>query len=151
MRKIALIYVLSILICCPLFASQIPAGQDAGSKIRDYIYEKKQKEDIKRITEPKPPSLDEVEIEALPDKRTSVYISKIIIQKDVYAKERVKEDELQKLIKEYENKTLSLEEMKVISAAIAQKSSNKKLKAYIPKQSFKDSLMYINLVLEEGL
>jgi hemolysin activation/secretion protein len=145
-RIVIIISVINIFICASLSAQQIPAGQDAGSTIKSYIDEKKQDEVLKRIREPRPPSLHEPEIEALPYKRTSVYISRIIIQQD----RGINEEELLGLTKGYEKKPLSLKEMKALASAITSLVTRHKLKAYIPNQPFTNGVMYINLVSEEG-
>jgi len=138
--------------CNLLFAAQIPRGQDAGSTLKDYTTTKQRAEAVKRLSEKRyaPPSLDEPEIKALPIKKDSIYISKILIQQDRFEEEHVKKEGLFNLIKEYENRNLSLEEMKSLASAITQKYADKNIKAYIPKQDFARNVLYINLVLDKS-
>ena len=49
-------------------------------------------------------------------------------------------------MKIYENKPLSLQQMKSLASVITQKFAQEKFRAYIPKQSFTDGTMYINLI-----
>jgi len=151
-KKIVVIYLIEILLCGSLFAAQIPTGQDAGSTVKEYTKEKQMESTFERLTTPKigPPALDEEEAEELPYGAESVHISKIIVQRDVLADNYVKEDELDSLVKGYENRTLSLQDMKELAKAITQKFADKGLKAYIPKQSFTGEVMYINLITEKN-
>jgi hemolysin activation/secretion protein len=115
--KIIFVYLLSIFLCGAVYAEQIPAGQDAGSTVRDYIDKKKQEKAVKRLAEPKLPSLEEIELEELPDEKTSIYIQKIRIQCDPFVK-GYKEGELSKLIEDYEDRILSLEEIKMLASIL---------------------------------
>ncbi|MCK4462717.1 MAG: hypothetical protein KAU58_00205 [Candidatus Omnitrophica bacterium] len=150
-KKIIAIYFINILLCPFLFAEQIPAGQDAGSVIKEYIKEKEEKKRIKRLIAPKikPPAPDEDEAEALPNNAESIYINKIMVQQNVYADDYLKKGEFNNLTKQYENRTLSLYEMKELAKTITQNLLNKELKAYVPKQSFAGDILYINLISEK--
>ena len=142
---------ITVFLCNSALAEKIPAGQDAGSTVKEYIEEKRQKELFTRLTSPKEelPALDEEEIERLPRNAKSLLITQIVVQQDVSLDDYVKEDELDSLTESYVNKTLSLYDMKELADAITQKFADKALKAYVPKQSFADGVMYINLVSEK--
>ncbi|KPK39383.1 MAG: hypothetical protein AMJ78_08585 [Omnitrophica WOR_2 bacterium SM23_29] len=152
LKKIIAVYLVEILLCGSLFAAQIPTGQDAGSTVKEYTKEKQRESTFERLTTPKigPPALDEEEAEELPYGAESVHINKIIVQRDVSIDDYVTEDELDSLVKDYENKTLSLQDMKELAKAITQEFADKGLKAYIPKQSFAGEVMYINLIPEKN-
>ncbi len=147
-KKIIAVYLAGLLLCPFLFAAQIPPGQDAGSTIEEYTKEKEREDIFIRLTTPKikPPALGEDEIEVLPNNAKSIYINKIIVQQDVLTDDYIKENEFNNLIKQYENRTLSLGDMKELAKTITQKFHSKKLKAYIPKQPFAGEILYINLV-----
>ena len=152
LKKIIAVYLVEILLCGSLFVAQIPTGQDAGSTVKEYTKEKQRESTFERLTTPKigPPALDEEEAEELPYGAESVHINKIIVQRDVSIDDYVTEDELDSLVKDYENKTLSLQDMKELAKAITQEFADKGLKAYIPKQSFAGEVMYINLIPEKN-
>ena len=70
-------------------------------------------------------------------------------KQDNFAKEQMKKENLFNLIKEYENRELSLKEMKSFASIITQRYADRNIKAYIPKQDFDGSVLYINLVSDK--
>jgi hemolysin activation/secretion protein len=151
MKKAVLIYFFNIFLCGSVFGLQIPPGQGAGSKIKDYLYQEKQDEAIKRIREQRSPLLDESEIKTLPYKKTAVYINEIIIQQDVFGEENIIEEigQLNVIIEQYKNKALTLKDMKGLAAFLTEHLADKGVRAYIPRQNFQNGYMYINLRPEE--
>ena len=147
MKKIMVICLAQLLLCSYLYAAQIPAGQDAGAAIKRYTVEKQKKNALKRLTtqETEPPAMDGEEAEGLPHGVEIIYISNIIIQQGPLVDDYIEEKEISSLIKRYENKNLSLQDMKQLAAALTDKFTSRNLKAYIPKQSFAGRVMYINL------
>ena len=138
-------------LCNSALAGQIPAGQDAGSTVKEYIEEKRQNKMLTRLTSPKKelPALDEDEIERLPGNAESLLITQVVVQQDVSLDDYVKEGELDSLTGLYVNNALSLYDMRQLANAITQTLADRELKAYVPKQSFADGVMYINLTSKE--
>ena len=151
MKKWLTICFTGIFLCGPVHAVEIPTGQDIGSTLKGYTEEKRQKKVIKRLSTPKvlPPALSELEITTLPVNVESVYIRKIVVQHDIFIEDSVEEQELRRLIKDYENSLLSIEDMKKVATFVTQTFANEGLKAYVPKQSFDYGVMYINLISEK--
>lgn len=140
------IFIYLLLLSNILFAAQIPPGQDVGSTMKEYEEEKQKEDMLKRLKEATPPRLDEKEIKRLPGNRKSIYISKIIVQGNILIDDYIKEDEIDSMIESYENRRLSLLDMKKIANIIKDKIADKRISSYIPRQSFTNGIMYINLV-----
>jgi|GEM_PF-5627955 hemolysin activation/secretion protein len=133
------------------YAAQIPQGQDAGSRLREYENEKMRetmKEEL-AAPKPRPPAVDEAPITALPDKAKAVFVSKTILQKAPGVNTPADEKALDELTTIHNNRMLSIEDMETLTDLITQFYADKKLKAYIPKQSFAGGVMYINIVTAE--
>lgn len=129
-------------------AEQIPAGQGVGESMRHYS-DTNRDEDIQekiRTKKTKRPRLDTPELQVLPQNMRSVRVAEIIIQHDLCIKPLISEDLLMRMNELYKNKELSLDEIKKIPGEFMVQLNDKGLKAYIPVQSFKDGIIYINLI-----
>ncbi len=148
MRSFFVVHILIMLLCQMVFAEQIPMGQSAGSALRGYAEEKQQEDIAQRLTEPKEraPSLDESELESLPQNAASVYINKVIIQSEAVVSKYIDKKDLNGLLRDYENRILTLRDMKILADVITQKIADERIRAYIPKQTFTSQNLYVNIV-----
>ena len=76
-----------------------------------------------------------------------MYIKKIIIQQDIKTGCYIDENKLINLVKDYEENPLSAADMYNIANNITKAYADEKIKAYVPKQRFANSILYINIVL----
>jgi hemolysin activation/secretion protein len=151
MRKIFIMSFAIFLLCGHACAASIPQGQDIGSRVREYENEKMRQEVNKELAAPRQnaPSLDAAPIEALPAAAAAVYVTRITIQKGPGVKISDNDKTLAKLASGYENKALSLEDMKTLAGAITNKIADREIEAYIPRQSFDEGVMYIHVVKKD--
>jgi len=135
-------------LCSLACAQEIPIGQDTGSTTSEYTKDKKARGLLKRLLEPKaiPPAIDEEQLTELAKGAKTVYIKKVIIQHDGSLESRISQAELDKLASAYEDRGLSIEDMEKAAMSISRVLSDNQIKVYIPRQTFNNGLMYINVV-----
>ena len=148
MRRFIFWFIVVFLSCRITAAAEIPMGQSVGSRFREYTEEKDKEKTMERLAveQVRPPALDETAIEQLPGGASSVYIRKIVVQQAPSLEDPVKRSGLDKAIKEFEYKTLSLQDMTGIAGTLTERLKGAAMKAYVPKQDFADRTLYINCV-----
>ena len=153
MKRVIFIFLITLSILPAAVASDIPTGQDVGSAVKSHTdFEKKKaiEEQITAEFTKKVPSISEDEIETLPQTEEAIKIEGIVVQHDPLIEDPPSEIELNQIVSEYAGQTLSLNEMRQIALLVSKKYSSKGFRAYIPKQSFKKGILYINFVSSES-
>ena len=151
MKAVSIICILLLCLSKVVFAAPLPASQNVGSTIQEYVDEKQEEKMARRLSTPKSvaPALDAKEIENLPDNADSIYIREIIIQKVAAIKNVVSDGMLSGIITDYTDRSLSFQDMKMLADDITKSLSSYGIKAYVPQQSFLNGVVYINIVSEE--
>jgi len=136
------------LLCQPVFSATIPAGQDAGSTLRTVSQEDRDEKVMKRLNEPRiiPPALTERELESLPGGAETVYVKKIIVTQDRARGVGIKDRYIREFTRTYENKDLSIHDMKNLADELGREFSEYNIDSYVPRQSFYNGIFFINFV-----
>lgn len=119
----------------------------AGASMDNYVNKKRQEDMRKRLERPDfiIPRIDAKEITRLPGRKKKVYVRSIMIQDPFKTEGHMDQDKTLFLVEKNINRHLSLAGMNALASELALLSKDDRIEAYIPRQSFRSGVLYINL------
>lgn len=129
-------------------AANISPAQNVGSRFKEYMEDKQKEEVNERLYAPMshPPSLYANELTKLPHDKAYIYVRDITAQYAPAIENLIDKRELKKTTAQYINKKLSYRDMIELASSISALYGSPKVKVYIPQQSFRSGVLYINII-----
>ena len=151
MRNSIILFITICVLCEAMCWAQIPGGQSAGASMRRFKQDRKQEMLEKRVQTDrlKPPSIDEVEMDGLPQQREEVDVKEIRIQFirtiGTFTRWRMRR-KLKTVTKEYEWKKLTVNDLEELVRKLNEICNDKDMQAYVPQHDVKYGVLFINVL-----